>query len=215
MSFNSKPFNVDVRPELGGCSWVLVGASKSGKTTLMKYIMKNWYKKHITTMFTLNSQAEIYENLSSKIMICPEYFPELIKEQHQINNLCDNKFPFMIIFDDYTSAKMKNCPQINRLMTVMRNANTSCLFSAQGRVMLNALGRNNANYICIFKQQTPKEWENVIKEYLSMWLPFGMTMKEMIKFCQEATVEHQFFCIDQISGECYLTKLSKAQIELE
>jgi len=44
-----------------------------------------------------------------------------------------------------------------------------------------------------------------------MWLPVGMTMAEMVRFCQEATVDHQFFFIDNIKGECYLTKLSREQ----
>jgi hypothetical protein len=56
------------------------------------------------------------------------------------------------------------------------------------------------------------EYENVIKEFLSMWLPTGLTMKEMVTFCREALVDHQFFVINQITGECFLSKLSAAQI---
>jgi len=74
------------------------------------------------------------------------------------------------------------------------------------------VGRNNANYICVLKQQTPLEWEAVIKEFLSMWLPTGMTMREMIAFCKDACENHQFFFINQIEGTCILTKLSKSQI---
>ena len=76
---------------------------------------------------------------------------------------------------------------------------------------MSAVGRNNANYIAIFKQQTPLEFENVIKEFLSMWLPTGMTMREMVDFCKEATMDHQFFFIDNIEGKCYLSKLSREQ----
>jgi hypothetical protein len=76
---------------------------------------------------------------------------------------------------------------------------------------MSAVGRNNANYICVLKQQTPLEWENVIKEFLSMWLPTGLTMKEMVEYCKMATVDHQYFVIDNIEGKCFLTKLTREQ----
>jgi hypothetical protein len=47
-----------------------------------------------------------------------------------------------------------------------------------------------------------------------MWLPPGMTMREMIEFCRLATEDHQFFCIDNIEGKCYLSKLTKEQAGL-
>jgi uncharacterized protein YaaR (DUF327 family) len=64
----------------------------------------------------------------------------------------------------------------------------------------------------VFKQQTPQAYEDVIKEFLQMYLPIKMTMREMIDFCMEATRDHQFFFIDNIIGECYISKLSAAQI---
>jgi hypothetical protein len=55
------------------------------------------------------------------------------------------------------------------------------------------------------------EWEACIKEFLSMWLPTGMTMKEMVDFCKAATVDHQFFVIDNLEGKCFLSKLTREQ----
>ena len=62
-------------------------------------------------------------------------------------------------------------------------------------------------------QNTASEYENVIKEFLSMYLPSDMSMREMVEFVKIATADHQFFCIDNITGECYISKLSKSQIE--
>jgi hypothetical protein len=77
---------------------------------------------------------------------------------------------------------------------------------------MNAVGRNNLNYIVIFKQQTPTEFENVVKEFLSMWLPSHLTMRQMVSFVQKATLSHHFFLIDNIEGCCYLSKLAPHQI---
>ena len=213
MPFESKRFDLTL-PTNGGISIALIGASRSGKTTLLKYIYKTYFQKYITTMFSMNRQADIYKDLDEKVIISDRFHSELLREAHEINSLCDNKFPFLFISDDYVDPKIKNDQEITRAMTIYRNANISTIFSFQGRTLMSAVGRNNSNFICILKQQTPLEWENVIKEFLSMYLPTGMTMREMVEFCKHATVDHQMFWIDNIEGKCYLTKLTKAQANL-
>ena len=210
MSFETRKFNIEL-PTNGGVSMMLIGASRSGKTTLMKYLYRKHFNKHITVMFSMNRHADIYKDLDDKVLISDQFHSELLREAHEINTLCDNKFPFLFISDDYVDNKIKNDPEITRCMTIMRNANVSSCWNFQGRTLMSAVGRNNANYIAIFKQQTPLEFENVIKEFLSMWLPTGMTMREMVDFCKEATADHQFFFIDNIEGKCYLSKLSREQ----
>jgi len=210
MSFPAKSFELTL-PTNGGCSIALIGASRSGKTTLLKYLYNEYFTKHITIMFSMNPQADIYKDLDPKVIISEEFHSSLMKEAHTLNKLTDNKYPFLFISDDFVNNKIKNDPEITRCLTIYRNSLTSSIFSFQGRTLLSAVGRNNMNYIAILKQQTPMEWVNVIKEFLSMWLPVGMTMAEMVRFCQEATVDHQFFFIDNIKGECYLTKLSREQ----
>jgi len=211
MSFPSKKFNPSL-PTNGAISVVLVGASRSGKSCMMKYLYNTHFKKNITMMFSMNHHADIYKDFGEKILCCDEYHPELIREAHEINRLTDNAFDFCFIFDDYISTAAKNDPDITRLLTLFRNASLNSIFSSQGRTLISAVGRNSANWVCVFKQQTPLEWENVIKEFLQMYLPIKMTMREMIDFCMEATRDHQFFFIDNIIGECYISKLSAAQI---
>ena len=212
MTFESRKFDLEL-PTNGGISILLCGASRSGKTTLMKYLYKKFFTKHVCCMFSMNRHADIYSDLDSKVIVSDRFHSELLREAHEINTLCDNKYPFLFISDDYVDLKIKNDPEISRCMTIYRNANISSIWSFQGRTLMSAVGRNNANYIVVLKQQTPLEWINVIKEFLSMWLPTGMTMKEMVEFCRLATTDHQFFFIDNIEGKCYLSKLSKAQID--
>jgi hypothetical protein len=212
MAFPSQKFSVEL-PTNGGCSWLLCGASRSGKTTMMKYIYNTYYTKFITTMFSMNPHADIYKDFDTKVITSDKFLPQLITEAHEINKCCDNKFPFLFISDDFVDKNIKNNPEITRLLTVLRNANCSSIMSFQGRTLVSSVGRNQVNYIAIFAQQTPKEWKCVVEEFLDMWLPMEMTMPEKIAFCKEATAGHQFFFIDNIKGCCYISKLSKAQIE--
>jgi len=209
----AKPIQITL-PTNGGVSFVLCGASRSGKTTLLKYLYRTYFKKHITTMFSLNAQADIYKDLSAKTIISPEYLPELLEDAHMINSKTDNKYKFLFISDDFVGGSIKNDPQVTRLLTVYRNAGCSSIFSFQGRTLLSPVGRNNANYIAILKQNTPLEWMNVIKEFLDGYLPMGMSLPEKVQYCMKACEDHQFFFIDNIEGCCYLTKLSKSQAGL-
>jgi len=181
---------------------------------MLKHLYRELFTKHITTMFSMNSHADIYKDLGDKVIVSEKFHTELLREAHQINKICDNKFNFLFISDDYVDSSIKNDPEITRAMTIYRNAGISTVFSFQGRTLMSAVGRNNANYVIIFKQQTPQEFENVIKEFLSMWLPTGMTMREMVEFVMLATQDHQFFVIDNIEGKCFLSKLTKAQAGL-
>ena len=211
MTFPCKKFDITL-PENGGASWFLCGASRAGKTTLMKHIYNTYYKKHITMMFSMNPQADIYKDFDKNVMVSETFEPSLIAEARELNVLCDNKFPFLFISDDYVDASIKGNPEITRLMTIGRNAGLHSLWSFQGRTLVNPVGRNQVNYICIFKQNTPKEYKNVIEEFLDMWLPIELSMPEKIAFVVEATKDYQFFFIDNINNECYLTKLGKGQL---
>ena len=190
----------------------LIGASRSGKTTLLKHLYKTFFKKHITLMTTMNPHADIYKDMGDKMLVASTFHPELLRDIHEINKLTDNKYDFLFISDDYVDTKIKNDPEITRALTIYRNAGLSSIFSFQGRTLMSAVGRNNLHYVAILKQQTPKDWKAVIEEFLDMWLPMDMTMREKIDFCQKATMDHQMFFVDNLVGCCYLTKLSSSQV---
>lgn len=211
MAFPCKKFDITL-PTNGGTSWMLCGSSRAGKTCLMKHIYNTYYKKHITMMFSMNPQADIYKDFDKNVIVSDKFHPELIAEARELNVKCSNKYPMLFISDDYVDSSIKGNPEITRCMTIGRNSGLSSIWSFQGRTLINPVGRAQVNFICIFKQNTNREWKNVVEEFLENWLPIEMTMAEKIAFCVEATKDYQFFCIDQINSECYLTKLSKAQI---
>jgi len=178
----------------------------------MKHLYREYFKKHLTVMFSMNTQAEIYSDLGDKVIVSPSYHPTLLKEAHEINVICKNKHPFLFISDDYVDHAIKNDKEVTRLLTIYRNSNMSSIFSFQGNTMMSAAGRNSCNYIMIFKQQTPKAWKNVIEEFLDMWLPLGWTMAQKISYCKSVTGDHSFFFIDNIEGRGCISKLTAAQI---
>ena len=94
----AKPFSITL-PTNGGVSFILCGASRSGKSCLLKYLYKTYFKSHISVMFSLNTQADIYKNLSKNTIVSPEFLPEILSDCHTINVKSGNKFPMTLWVD--------------------------------------------------------------------------------------------------------------------
>lgn len=199
-------------PEMGGWSAVLIGASRSGKTTLLKWLMDNYVQKMLTFFTSLNEHADIYKDLPKKTMICERYYPELIKDMYTLNHECDNKYKACFIYDDAVGFELKNSPWITKLFTILRNANIRSIFSAQSPTLINPVGRSNANFIFLFKLNAAGDIETTIKNFLNPYLPPKMTMVEKIHYYQKATADHHFFYIDNLAGTCIRSKLTPAQM---
>ncbi len=199
-------------PETGGWSAILVGASRSGKTTLLKYLMDHYVTKMLTFFTSLNEHADIYKDLPKKTMICSRYFPELIKDMYVLNHECDNKYKACFIYDDAVGNELKNSPMITKLFTIFRNANIRSIFSAQSPTLISPVGRSNANFIFLFKLNAAGDIEKTIKEYLTPYLPTKLTMVEKIHWYKKATEEHHFIFIDNLNGGCIRSKLTPEQM---
>ena len=212
MTFEYKSFDFHIDKSLGGTSLALIGSTKCGKSTLMKYLKHHCFKRDITIMFSMNSHADIYKSLDKNVLICNEYHPELIKEAHQLNAISKNRYPFLFICDDYVDHRIKNDPEITRRLSLYRNANMSSIQCFQRTTMMSATGRNNTNFVFIFKQNTASNWEDVVKEFLSMYMPSSMTLRQMVDYCKSATEDHRFFVVDTVNSICYLSKLSMEQV---
>jgi ABC-type phosphate/phosphonate transport system ATPase subunit len=53
-----------------GVSMGLIGASRSGKSTFLKYMYKTHFKKHVTTLFSQNTHADIYKDFGKNVITC-------------------------------------------------------------------------------------------------------------------------------------------------
>ena len=72
--------------------------------------------------------------------------------------------------------------------------------------MLNAIGRTNFNYMCLFRLNSQMAVERVVKNYLRHVLPPG-PIEEQCKLYNELTADHWFFVCDFLAGETFICKL--------
>jgi len=202
----------DEKEAMSACSFGIIGSSKCGKTTFLKYLLKKIFNDDIKVFQTQSPQASIYDNIKKESVFCPAFIPDIIKECYMINRETKNHYKFCIIIDDVADIKAKNNIQMSKLLCLYRNSNMSAVVVGQDAFMLNANGRANCNNICLFYQNTPNRIEDNIKMFLRSYFPRSLSMDEKIELYQKLTADHHFLWIDQLNGTVTRCRLKQSQI---
>jgi len=212
--FPVKQFSLDL-PTNGGVSIGLLGASRSGKTSVLKYIYKKYFSNRISVMTTLSGHNEIYNDMSKHLIVDEEFHPELLRKAYLINHGTDNKYRFCFIMDDYNGGVSKTNPEITRAMTIYRNSFIDFIYCNQDPTLISSTGRGNLNYVCLFKFNTPQVIEKTIKMFLLSYFPTDMKMTEKIQLYDKMTQDHHFFFLDNLQGKIYHCKLTPEQLDVD
>jgi hypothetical protein len=205
-----KGLNAITLPPEGGASFLFLGSTRSGKTTMIKEIYDRFFSNHISVMHTCSPQAEIYQHFKKKTALAPSFCGEIIEETMKINQHCNNKYEFLHIIDDCVSSK--NDKTMVKMLTIGRNSNLSCLISGQELSILNAIGRSNINYVFLGKLNSSMAVEKAIKSYLLGLFPVDMKIQEKIQMYNDLTKDHNWIVIDAIENKAFLTKLDLSKV---
>lgn len=203
-------FERDTNPNMRACSFALIGSSKSGKTTLLKYIIKHYFSEDIKVLMSQSLQNDIYDSMKKSMALCPGYAPDVIKEMYRINKNTKNHYEFCVIIDDVTQAK--NDPQMLKLLALYRNSRMSCCVVGQDAFMLNATGRANVNHILLGYQNTDGRTEDNIKAFLRSYFPRWLTMDQKILLYKKLTENHCFLWINNLENTMTRIRLSPEQV---
>lgn len=201
------PFSLSLPdPKTGGCSVLMIGSTRCGKTTALKYILKHYFKEHIGAVFSESARSPAYQDMKHKNLPLSSCFvPEIIRDAYQINKELNNFYPFLFVMDDVPI--MKNDKQLLKLTTIYRNSGLSSICCIQSPSMLNPTQRSNFNFIMLFKANTTAQAEANIKAYLRGVFPEGLNYDEKIRLYTEMCADHHFILLDQLNGKIYRCKI--------
>ncbi len=199
-------------PETLGFSVVMIGASRSGKTTAMKWLVKKYMDKKLLFFTSFNDMADIYKDMPKRMIISSDFHPEIIKDFHTLQHTTDNKYKACFIYDDAIGNQLKNDKEITKLLTIYRNADMCSIFSAQSSTLVSPAGRSNANFIMLFRLNASSEAEHVCKDFLRSYFPKTMSMNERVMWYMKATQDHYFILIDNINNTIFRCKLTGEQM---
>ena len=198
-----REFQVEMpEQKTGGVSFALLASTRAGKTSLLKYILKKYFDKHITILMSNSIHAPIYKEIDDPIK-SPVYSPRIIKEGYEINRKCNNHYPFLFVLDDVVDKKFDK--ELLKLLTIYRNSGLSTIISVQSPVLLNTASRGNINFVCLGKLNSDESIEKVIRMYLMSYL--NGKMPEKVRTYKMLTEGHHFFMINNLDGSVYRFKI--------
>lgn len=155
-------------PKNTGMTIALYGGSKQGKTTLIEYLVKNYFKNtHICFLCSGTSDSQAYDEIRKDCIILDNIY--VITEMIYLIRDLQRKlrkygYRFCFIFDDYVTDK--NSKEIKELILTMRNLDISTIISLQDSTLLTKSARSNVNHCFFFRfnaiELSSKLIENII-----------------------------------------------------
>ena len=166
-----KPFGLDLPPvETGGCSILMLGSGRSGKTTALKHILDKYFKQHCGVIFSQSARAQAYQHMKYPLLPLSSCFiPELMNDAYRINKDTKNHYPFLFVLDD--CPLVKNDKELLKMLTIYRNSGISGVVCVQSPTLLNPTCRSNFTFVMLFKQNTTEQIEQTIKGFLRGYFP--------------------------------------------
>lgn len=207
INIKNKPFNLVMPPtETGGCSILMVGSGRSGKTTALKYIIDNYMSKHVGAIFSQSAKATAYNHMKYPLLpLSSVYIPDLINASYKINRETKNKYPFLYVLDD--CPLVKNDKEFLKTLTIYRNQGISCVTCVQSPTLINPTCRSNFTFVMLFKQNSTEQVEATIKQFLRGYFPQSWNYEKKINWYRQVTSDHHFIFIDQWEGTIQICKI--------
>jgi hypothetical protein len=203
------PFVLNMPPvETGGCSVLMVGSGRSGKTFALKYLLDNYFKKHVGSIFSQSAKAEAYSNMKYPLLpLSSCYIPELINSAYRINKETQNHYPFLYVLDDVPLAK--NDKELLKTLTIYRNSGVSCIQCVQTPTLVNPTCRSNFTFMMLFKCNATEQIENICKCFLRGYFPPTWRMEDKIAWYKAHTEDHYFIFLDHWAGTIQRCKIGE------
>ena len=83
-------FALDIPPvETGGCSVMMIGSTRSGKSTALKWIMDKYFKKHCGVLFSQSIKANAYKDMNYPLICKSGAFVPGIRPGEQTSRYID------------------------------------------------------------------------------------------------------------------------------
>lgn len=190
-------------PQTGGMSILLVGSTRSGKTTILKHLLATKFDTHIGVLMSPNIHAPVYAEC--KVLESSEYLPSVIHEMYKINKETKNHYEFLCVLDDVVTKKFDR--ELLKLFTVHRNAGVSAIMSIQSPVLLNSAMRGNINVVLLGFMNSDESCEKVIRMFCYASIP-GRNIEAKINAYKDLTRDHHWLCLNNLTGEFYRFRLN-------
>lgn len=193
-------------PDDGGITIGLIGASRTGKSTLLVQLINHIFNRFITVVMTCSPKAGPFKDLPKNV---PIYgfglnFNFLDKAEEINLKWHEQPYPFLMVIDDVIRLRGT---QLEDMILTKRNHNVSTICSTQWAKLLRPSERDSINIMFLTGAHNPEGAKQAIECFLKGWLPYGLDWPEMIGFFLWWTKPNgQVFMIHNLNGEAFAVK---------
>lgn len=195
--------------EATGNSTVLLGSSKTGKSTAMMHLFKKYYagKEFVTTLFAENPQIPLYKQ--RRLIVAAEFEPGLIRLAQKVQKGTKNAYRFSFLLDDIVDQR--DDKTLKSLILSYRNSDISSVVCLQYTNLLAKNSRANVNNILLFRFNSQEAIELAVKQFLtSHFKRMGVAATDMVEFYKRATADHGFIYLHPASDSISFHRLASA-----
>lgn len=194
--------------ENNGVTYVLVGSSGCGKTTMIVDVLLNRVygsmaeKDYIITVFTESEHSDALDRIKDKrVMVDHAGFdPQQFTWYYQTNADYDKQFNFVAFMDD--CIHIKYVKELEKMFLIYRNTNITSLVSLQYPNLIPKPVRTSVYYAFCFCMNNDEGIEVILDAYMKCYLP-GRNRSEKIMAYRQWTNGHRFFLVDNLEKKCY------------
>ena len=184
-----------------GSTFLFVGSSKSGKTTLMHALAKMWKQLYPKTILIIISStwksSGIWQDLKDDDIIITDKLTESINLVQKMQKKDDSK-RVLFILDDIILEKHNK--KILELFLTLRNYNISTMMSIQSLKIFNKYNRGSVNYAFLLNLNSNEEIEDTYKILLRGSFSDD---KNYIKDYKEKTKNYGKMFLDKLNNKLY------------
>lgn len=176
-----------------GSVFLVMGTSKSGKTTLtikILNILDEFDNKFIPMIMAGNMNNPLYPKSAP---IFNGFQPQLVEILKIINENTSAKkqYRFLIVIDDILD--LKGSQTLKNLLLSYRNNNLSTVINIQNPVLIRKDARSNPSMFFFGHMGSMEEIEAIMKRFLgSTDIFLKLNMMEKIRLYKSLTMNHQF-----------------------
>lgn len=192
-----------------GNTGAIIGSSKTGKTTLLMHIYKQYYQqdtpsKLIPILFAQNAHIESYKQRD--LIKIDRWCPEVIRGELKIQKYSNNGHEFANFIDDMVD--LDRDVMLKNLILTYRNSKISSYICLQYAKLLARSERTNVNNVMLFQQNTDEAAEASVDCFLAThFKKLKIPKDQWVPYFHHVTRNHGFFHIHPATGEVRICKV--------
>lgn len=192
-----------------GTTYLVIGGSGSGKSSLLKHVFFNHVflpkitptlKDYIVVMFTKSELSDAIKGIHENVIIAPELDENIMLwARNMISAYGKEKYAFVFVMDD--CIHLRNLPILEHCFLTFRNSGITSIISLQYAKNIPPGIRGTVYFACLMHSGKTSA-EVAIETFVSDFLG-GRNLGQKIREYVTATKDYHFYFVDNLNHKVY------------